>query len=229
MHAPARTCYNANHMRIINKRELLHAQIALFAAVALQLLVWEINNELLVGPQYIIIPTEIVLLVLIGFTARIQSPTKRVVHHAFTLGFLGLISLANFSSLVLVLNSLIVTRAALSGTELLTSAIAIFMTNIIVYGLWYWEIDSPGLTGRRWTKKDKDFQFTQQDLKQDFPGWHPTFFDYFYVSLSNAINFASSDARPLTHMAKLLMGSQAMISVLTLALVIARSVTILGK
>jgi uncharacterized membrane protein len=213
----------------INKRELLHAQIALFAAIALQVIVWEINDELLVGPQYIIIPTELVLLVLIGFTSRIQSVRKRVEHHALTLSFLALISLANFSSLILVLNSLIVAHVDFNGAELLTSAIAIFMTNIIVYGLWYWEIDSPGLTGRRWTRQDKDLQFTQQDMKQDFPDWHPTFFDYLYVSLTNAINFAPSDARPLTHMAKLLMGSQALISVLTLALVIARSVSILGQ
>jgi uncharacterized membrane protein len=212
----------------ISKRELLHAQIALFAAVALQGVIWKINDELLVGPQYIIIPTEIILAILVGFTASIQSVRKKVVHHALTLSFLGLISLANFSSLVLVLNSLIVTHADLSGVELLTSAIAIFMTNIIVYALWYWEIDSPGLTGRRWTNHDKDFQFTQQDMKSEFPGWRPAFFDYFYVSLSNAINFASSDTKPLTHTAKALMGSQALISVLTLALVIARSVSILG-
>jgi uncharacterized membrane protein len=212
----------------IGKRELIHAQIALYAAIALQILVWNINDQLLIGPQYIIIPTELALAILIGFTANIQSTHKRIVHHTFTIGLLALISIANITSLILVLHSLIVTHAAFTGTELLASAIAIFMTNIIVYALWYWEIDSPGLSGRRWSRQDKDFQFIQQDMKHDFPGWQPTFFDYLYVSLTNAINFAPSDARPLTHTAKLLMGSQALVSIFTLALVIARSVNILG-
>lgn len=212
----------------IGKRELIHAQIALFVAIALQVLVWKINDQLLIGPQYIIIPTEIALAILIGFTANIQSVRKRIVHHTFTSGLLALISIANITSLILVLNSLIVTHATFSGTELLASAIAIFMTNIIVYALWYWEIDSPGLSGKRWSRQDKDFQFVQQDMRKDFPAWQPTFFDYMYVSLTNAINFAPSDARPLTHAAKLLMGSQALVSIFTLALVIARSVNILG-
>lgn len=213
----------------IGKRELIHAQIALFIAIALQGLVWKINNELLVGPQYIIIPTEIALAILISFTANVQAVKKRILHHTLTSGLLALISIANITSLILVLDSLIVTHVAFSGTELLASAIAIFMTNIIVYALWYWEIDSPGLSGRRWSKQDKDFQFAQQDMRQDFPDWQPAFFDYVYVSLTNAINFASSsDVRPLTHTAKLLMGSQALVSIFTLALVIARSVNILG-
>ncbi len=212
----------------IGRRELVHAQIALFIAIALQVIVWKINDQLLVGPQYIIIPTEIALAVLIGFTANIQAVKKRILHHTVTSGLLALISLANITSLILVLHSLIVTHAAVSGAELLTSALAIFATNIIVYSLWYWEIDSPGLSGKRWSRKDKDFQFVQQDMKHDFPDWQPTFFDYVYVSITNAINFAPSDTRPLTHAVKLLMGSQALVSIFTLALVIARSVNILG-
>jgi uncharacterized membrane protein len=197
-------------------------------AIALQGLVWKINDELLIGPQYLIIPAEIMLVVLIGFTANMQKVRKLGIHHGIAVALLGLLSMANLSSLILVLHSLIISHVAITGTELLTSAIAIFMTNIIVYALWYWEIDSPGLSGRRWSKQDKDIQFTQQDMRKDFPTWQPAFFDYLYVSTTNAINFASADVRPLTHAAKLLMGSQALISIFTLALVIARSVSILG-
>lgn len=215
-------------IRRLTRQELLQAQVALFVAIALQLIVWKINHELLIGPQYIIIPTEIALAFLLGITANIQAPAKRVVHHAFAIGLLALISAANVSSLVLVLHSLIVTHQAFEGTELLASAVAIFMTNIIVFALWYWEIDSPGLSGKRWSKHDKDFQFTQQDMSRDFPGWRPAFFDYVYVSLTNAINFAPSDTRPLTHGAKAMMGVQSLVSIFTLAVVIARSVNILG-
>jgi uncharacterized membrane protein len=214
--------------RLIARRELVQAQIALFLAIALQIVVLRINSELLLGPQYVLIPIELALAVLIGFTANQHLAHKYRIHHAFVLILLGLISVGNVGSLVLVLNSLVVGHASIPGTELLASAVVIFITNIIVYGLWYWEIDSPGLTRRRWSKNDKDFQFPQQDLGQEFPGWRAEFFDYLYLSLTNAINFAPADAKPLTSGAKLLMGSQALVSVFTLALLIARSVSILG-
>ena len=142
---------------------------------------------------------------------------------------LALISISNISPLMLVLNSLIVGSSHLSGYVLLVSAVAIFLTNIIVFGLWYWEIDSPGLSGSKWSKHDKDFQFTQQDLGSSYTDWQPRFPDYLYLSITNAINFAPSDTRPLTGQAKLLMGTQSLVSVLVLALVIARSVSILGS
>jgi uncharacterized membrane protein len=212
----------------IAKRELVYAQIALFVVIALQSLVWGINEQLVVGPQYLIIPVEIILAIFIGYTVRSQNGNNRSVHHALALFLIALISVANISSLILVLHSLIIGHASLTGFELLSSAIAIFITNIIVFTLWYWEIDSPGLTRTRWSKRDKDFQFTQQDMKQEFPHWQPSFLDYLYLSLSNAINFASSDTKPLTHPAKALMAVQALVSLFTLALVIARSVSVIG-
>jgi uncharacterized membrane protein len=212
----------------IAKHEIFHAQIALLVAIALQFVVWKINNELLIGPQYLLFPGEIALAILLGFTVDMHTFRERGIHHFFTLVLLGVMSVANVLSLILVLHSLIVTHTAISGPELLASALAIFMTNIIMFALWYWEIDSPGLSRKRWSKNDKDFQFPQQDMKDEFPNWRSEFIDYLYLSITNAINFAPADTKPLTHSAKLLMGAQALISVLTLALVIARSVSILG-
>lgn len=212
----------------IARRELVHAQLVLFVAIALQVVVWKINNELLLGPQYLIIITEIVLAVLIGFTANRRSEGGRGFNHIVALVLIGLISVANLTSFILVLQALIVGHASMTGTQLLASAVAIFITNVIVFALWYWEVDSPGLTRTKWSKHDKDFQFTQQDMPQEFPGWRPEFLDYLSLSLTNAINFAPADTKPLTHAAKFLMGSQALLSIFTLALVIARSVNILG-
>jgi hypothetical protein len=212
----------------IAKHEIFHAQVALLVAIALQFVVWKINDELLIGPQYLLFPGEIALAILLGFTVNMHTFRERGIHHFFTLVLLGVMSVANVLSLILVLHSLIVTHTAISGPELLASALAIFMTNIIMFALWYWEIDSPGLSRKRWSKNDKDFQFPQQDMKGEFPNWRSEFIDYLYLSITNAINFAPADTKPLTHSAKLLMGTQALISVLTLALVIARSVSILG-
>ena len=212
----------------ITKRELIHAQIALFGAVALQVTVWLMNKDLVVGPQLLIIATEIALACVLGFTASAQSKSRIGLQHAVAVMLLALISVANVSSLALVLHQLVVSHVAVTGTELLVSALAIFGTNIIIFALWYWELDSPGLSGKRLSKSEKDFEFTQQDLKNEYPRWQPQFLDFLYLAITNAINFAPADARPLTHAAKMLMGAQAMISIFTLALVIARSVTILG-
>lgn len=207
----------------------MQAQTVLFAAIILQIVVWRINSHIFFGVQYLIIATELILAFLIGFTATMHSIHARKVHHTFALVLLGLISVANITSLVIVLQYLVSGNTIITGLELLASAVAIFLTNIIVFALWYWEIDSPGLTLRRWSKHDKDFQFTQQDMKGEFTDWEPEFVDYVYLSVTNAINFAPADTKPLTRAAKFLMGSQALVSVFTLALVIARSVSILGN
>lgn len=214
----------------ITKVELWTAQAALFVAIGLQFMVWQISPKLVFGPQYIIVAIEIALTILLGFTAtkELYNDNHRI-HHNGSILLLALISIANISSLILVLNSLIIGTSHLSGYELLISAVAIFLTNIIVFALWYWEIDSPGLTGRKWSRHDKDFQFTQQDMGNDFSDWQPRFADYLYLSLTNAINFAPADTKPITTQAKGLMGIQALVSVFTLALVIARSVSILGS
>jgi hypothetical protein len=209
----------------ITRKEMYQVQAALLAAIGLQLVTRYTGSELLPGSQYLIILTELGLAILLGFTVNKDLGKSWGIHHLGAILLLGLISAANVSGLVYVLQALIVQHAILDGSQLLASAIAIFMTNVIVFALWYWEIDSPGLTRTRWSKHDKDFQFTQQDVPHEFPNWRPEFIDYLYMSVANAVNL---NARPLTHQAKMLMGIQSLVSIFTLALVVARSVTILG-
>jgi uncharacterized membrane protein len=212
----------------IRKSELIQVQLALLAAIGLQALTRHIGNELLPGTQYVIIFTELALAILIAFTVNRHRDRNLGPHRALAILLLGLISIINVSGLIYVLHSLLTSQAALSGERLLASAIAIFATNIIVFALWYWEIDSPGLTRTRWSRYDKDFQFSQQDIGGEFVGWRAQFGDYLYLSITNGVNFAPADVRPLTLQAKALMATQSLISVFTLALVIARSVSILG-
>lgn len=99
----------------------------------------------------------------------------RTVQHTVATVLIGLVTLANFASLAVVIY--VLTQGQITGgTALLGSAIAIFFTNIIVYALWYWEIDSPGLTNHRWSKADKDFQFTQQNNPVEFARVAPTIY-----------------------------------------------------
>lgn len=212
----------------ITRRELIQAQVSLSAAILLQVIVLSVSQDLSFGPQYFLISTEIGMAVLLAVSLHRHTANGRRLQKITAGSLLAFISFANFSSLILVLYSLIVGNDELTGLQLLTSAIAILLTNIIVYALWYWEIDSPGFTVRRWSVHDQDFQFTQQDRPKQFPGWQPEFLDYLYLSATNAVNFAPADSRPLTHPAKMMMASQALLSFFTLALVLARSVSILG-
>ncbi|HSX30114.1 MAG TPA: hypothetical protein VLE73_06155 [Candidatus Saccharimonadales bacterium] len=212
----------------ISRKEFWLAEIALFLAIALQVGVWALKPHLTAGPQQLIIPVEIALAVLLAVSAPRRHKAEGALHRRIVFLLMGLISAVNISSFILVMRDLVTAGAHLSGKELLASAIAILLTNIIVFGLWYWEIDSPGLSGRKWSKHDQDFQFTQQERPANFPGWQASFADYLYLSLTNAVNFAPADARPLTSQAKALMGVQSLVSVFTLALVLARSVSILG-
>ena len=214
-------------MHKIATREIVQAEIALLVAIVLQIIEYQVNHGF-TEVQFFILLAEIAMVSVVSLSLRLKSFHGRGIHRVAAIALLILLSAANLSSLVIVLQSLIAGSYASSGLQLLASAVAIFVTNIIVFALWYWEIDSPGLTRRRWSDQEKDFQFTQQDMKQEFPHWRPEFVDYLYLSVTNAVNFAPADTRPLTRSAKLLMSSQALISVFTLALVIAKSVSILG-
>ena len=123
-------------------------------------------------------------------------------------------------------------RELLSGsahgpTVLLNSA-QVWATDIIAFGLAYWELDGRGPVSRRLPAdpEARDFRFPQEDLGRPVP-WRPSFFDYLYFSLSNMIAFSPTDVMPFTHRAKGLMALQAITGFGLLALVIARAVNIL--
>ncbi len=213
-------------MKQVFKRELYQAQIALCVAILLQFIVWRINHHLFQS-QYLIILVEIILLVAVSFLAGFRTAHSRRVSRSSAFLLLGVLSLGNILSLIIVLSMLISGSTEISGIGLLSSAIAIFLTNIIVFALWYWEVDSPGLTLKKWSRHDQDFLFLQQRNPSYYPNWEPEFFDYLYISITTAINFAPADVKPITRSAKLLMAVQALISVFTLALLVARAVNIL--
>ena len=102
--------------------------------------------------------------------------------------------------------------------------------NVLIFALWYWELDRGG-PGRRAAGHDAapDFLFPQMtDDRIEPPGWRPRFVDYVYVSLTNATAFSPTDTMPLTPMAKSVMGGQALVSLVTIGLIVARAVNVLN-
>jgi uncharacterized membrane protein len=105
---------------------------------------------------------------------------------------------------------------------------AIWLTNVIVFGMWYWNLDRGGPAARAQALKPyPDFLFPQMtvvDLSP--PDWQPEFFDYLYLSFTNAAAFSPTDTMPLARWAKLAMMLQSIVSLGTVVLVIARAVNI---
>lgn len=209
------------------RSELVEAQFALFIAIGLQVVVWLINNHIFSEIQYVTILVELALGLVLGFSSGAKNNRGRKIQHTAATLLIALITIANIASFALVIYALL-RGDVIHGTALLGTALAIFITNVIVFALWYWEIDSPALTDHQWTKADKDFHFTQQSMPHEHPDWQPEFFDYLYISIINSVNGATLSANPVTKHAKLMLSVQAMISLFTLALVIARSVGIIG-
>lgn len=201
-------------LRVVQKQSrtepVWHIVVTLGLAIVFQLM---LSDEVTFGFKYIVTGLEAVLLLVIIIPA-ISVAIKRI----FAIGLIGIISSANLVSLGLVIHALVTGHSA-NGHQLLLSSVAIYLTNIIVFGLLYWELDD--------TKQDEpDFLFPQANLK--LTNWKPTFFDYVYVSITNATAFSPTDTLPLTHRAKLLMTVQGVASLATVALVTARAVNILN-
>jgi hypothetical protein len=205
-----------------------HVQLAVVVAIGLQIV---LSNDLTVGPKLAIAGFETLLLVLL----TILKPTLKLglmkARRSIAVLLIACISAANITSLALVLDDLFRHANAVTGKGLILSALAIYLTNIVIFGLWYWELDSNGIQGQSTDVTPIDFLFPQMRAAIDDPireSWRPTFFDYVYISITNAVAFSPNDTVPLTHRAKALMALQSGISVITVALVVTRAVTILA-
>ncbi|HEX5447938.1 MAG TPA: hypothetical protein VFW90_01925 [Candidatus Saccharimonadales bacterium] len=209
----------------IGRRELWHAQLVFILAVILQ---FTIPQELRVGNRWTIAVIELLLIGGIGITAPKRHISFKGFNRTIAVLLIAVVSLANISSLILVINGLL-NGAGVPGKTLVGAAFAIFITNIIAFGLWYWELDSPGLTGVKRHDSSPKFQFpNMQDEIARIGKWEPTFFDYVYLSITNSTAFSPTDTLPLTHFVKAVMSIQALVSLLTVVLVTARAVNILG-
>jgi hypothetical protein len=110
-----------------------------------------------------------------------------------------------------------------SGGSLLLGAMQVWITNVIGFGLLFWELDRGGPVARRKLPRKElpaaDWRFSQDENddavvevaagSSKTSGWVPIFVDYLYVSLTNSSAFSPTDTMPLTSRAKALMGLQA--------------------
>jgi uncharacterized membrane protein len=198
--------------------------LVLILAIALQVL---LPNRLDAIARWVLPSLEAVVLVMLILISPQKHTGVHSVRHRISICVAALASLANGISLV-ELCHLLLRRGVYDGRQLIIAGGAVWLTNILIFSLWYWILDAGG-PGRRAEGSDdtKDFLFPQAAVPEVGPGWRPLYPDYLYVSVTNATTFGPTDAMPLTTTAKMVMGLQSLISLVTIGLVIARAINIL--
>jgi uncharacterized membrane protein len=154
-----------------------------------------------------------------------RSPALR----ASTLLLVVVMTAANIASGARLVVDLVRAQGIRDPTELLLTGGAIWLTNVIVFALWYWEFDRGGPAARAHaTHAYPDLLFPQMTNPELAPEhWEAAFVDYAYTSFTNAMAFSPTDVMPLSKWAKLTMLIQSAISLIMAALVIARAVNVL--
>lgn len=153
------------------------------------------------------------------------------IEHMIMLLFFGVAGVGNLVSLGYLINEMLNQSKELSGLQLLTSSIAVWVTNVFVFSLLYWQIDRGGPEARISNRRPRpDWLFPQVDLPEDvMPNWRSTFVDYLFLAFTTATAFSPTDALPLTPRAKLLMLLESSISLATIVVVVSRAINILGS
>lgn len=222
------------HAPVAKEEPRWHAGIAVIAALVLYV---TLPPRLIVGPVWVLPAALLVILLplMIVSPHRHQESTWQrwlsIAHIAVLNGF-------NVATIVLLFFWQIGAhhQKRFTGEDLLLAAVEIWLTNVIVYALWFWEIDGRGPDVRLHATFDQepkraDFLFPQMALQPDIRNqlkWKPMFLDYVFLSFTNATAFSPTDTFPLSRFAKVLMMAEALTSLVTIALIAGRAINILG-
>lgn len=161
-------------------------------------------------------------------SATERAAAFRVSRRIASMAVIALISAANAAAILLLVHYL-VAGAHTDARLLLRAGIHMWCMNVIVFALWFWQLDGGGPIGRRLHPDGdgaRDFLFPQQTL-EEARGWQPGFLDYLYLAYTNATAFSPTDAMPLSNWAKILMLVESAASLLLAIMVVARAVNIL--
>lgn len=153
--------------------------------------------------------------------------TERVMTFAFCL----IASFGNLANLANLIRRIVGHSTEIGGLQLLASSIGVWIINVLIFSLLYWQLDRGGPEARaNGHGVQPDWQFPQSGAPEEAPpGWHPTFVDYLFMGFTTATAFSPTDALPLTTRAKMLMMLESSISLATIVIVASRAINILGN
>lgn len=208
------------------------AQLCVLGAILLQI---RLPGKLTVGPTWLLPSLEGALLIgLAATTPRGRVDEDHYIRRRVALGLIALVNVANAISLYLLAHELL-HKQVKNGRALILSGIAIWLTNLLIFALWYWQLDRGGPANRlrhpdpTTPEGHPDFVFPEMDGGAPYTpaSWTPGFLDYLSIAATTATAFSPADTMPNSQRAKVLMNVQGLISLITLGLIISRAVGIL--
>jgi hypothetical protein len=192
--------------------------LAATGALLVGVLYLRLPGDVVFGPHWLLLAVEAVL---VTPPIILRLADRRLPHRVlriFSYVLLAVLTLALASSVALLVHDL----TSLRPYEILTSGVLLWVSNVLVFASWYWEVDGDGPVIRhRNAHEAADFQFPQQQ-GGNRTGWRAGFVDYLFLAFCSATALSPADTMPLTRRAKLLMMVEALISMLVLLLIVAR-------
>ena len=203
---------------------------AIVAVLAVGGLYAALPQSLIVGPRWMFFVIVLVLLIPTVISHRAEYHNlNRILGFTVT----ATVTVAMILSVIFLIAALPEHKE--TPTELLTSAAALWATNVLVFSLWYWRLDAggPHIRETRFGHSDGAFLFPQMTLPASVKkeageeAWSPNFFDYLFLAFNTSTAFSPTDVPVLARWAKIMMMLQSVISLTVLALLAARAVNIL--
>jgi uncharacterized membrane protein len=205
--------------------------VTITTALAIGLQVAVPDKLVLVSPSWILPVAQGALLVMLVMANPHRIDRESTALRSLSLVLGGLLTLANVWSVARLAIGITSGHLGQNAGQLLITGAVIWLTNVIVFGLWYWEFDRGGPVARALNIGNRypDFQFPQMVSPPEMvpPNWEPAYFDYLYLAFTNASAFSPTDVMPMSRWAKVAMTVQSIISIVTVALVVSRAVNIL--
>lgn len=197
---------------------------AIVATIADGLVYLALPERLSVGPGWALLAVLIVLTVPLVISVRRKHYN---ISRILTFTANGVITASMIISLGLLIEGL--PRHTESPSALLRSAVSLWVTNVLVFALWYWKLDAGGPLGRDRAKGivDSSFLFPQMVCSDADPSWRPQFVDYLFLAFNTSTAFSPTDTAALSRWAKVGMMLQSLVSLTIVALLAARAVNIL--
>lgn len=225
------------HLETPREEPRWHSSLAVLAGLALYI---TLPPKLTFGPVWVA-PALIgaVLLPLSIFAPSRHQETRG--QRVASIILIAILNFFNIASIALLVHALLFqpksAHSTLTAHELFTVGAQIWLTNILVFAQWYWELDGGGPEPRAHATsatefREADFLFPQMSLDRERVAcaetmWKPMFLDYLYLAFTNALAFSPTDTMPLSRQAKALMMVQATISFITIAVIFARVINII--
>ena len=198
------------------------AFVAMLAAAGVYL---ALPEPLSLGPTWLLLAIIVLLLVPIGISAR-RGHLR--VTRLLTFVANATITIAMIASLILLVRG--IPQHVEAPPALLRSAGTLWVTNILVFALWYWKLDGGGPVARERPNgmAKSAFLFPQMTRREIWdPCWVPNFVDYLFLAFNTSTAFSPTDTAVLSRWAKLCTMLQSLISLMIIALLAARAVNIL--